>query len=150
MVAELERSAGGIIFRIEKGEIKYLLLHYKYKSEYYGFARGNIEEDESEIEAAKREIEEETGIKELEFAEGFKEKQKLFYRREGKLIYKEIILFLAETKEKEIKVTEHIGFIWADYEEAIKLLKFKNDKMLLEKANEFLIKMEKGSLKRFL
>ena len=72
---------------------------------------------------------------------GFKEWIKYFYKREGKNIFKVVTFFLAETKTKEVKISwEHQGYKWADFEEALKLLKFKNSQEILKKANEFLIK----------
>lgn len=136
-----EISVGALIFRKEKG-INYLLL-YKEANENYNslwvFPRGNIEEKESEMETAKREIFEETGIKDLKFVDGFKEKIFWFYKKDGKIIYKEAMFFLAETKIKEVKLSEeHNDYKWCKLKEAMKLLKFKNVKEILEKADKFL------------
>jgi len=138
-----ETSAGAIIFRKNK-ERKYLLLLYKGKNfNYWEFARGNIEKYESEKETIIREIEEETGIKDLEFVKGFKDKINFYYRREGKIIYKEIRYVLARTKTKKINLSnEHLDSCWATYEEALTKLKFKNDKEILTKAENFLKKRE--------
>jgi 8-oxo-dGTP pyrophosphatase MutT (NUDIX family) len=136
-----EVSAGAVVFKQEK-ERKYLLLykkaHEKYK-EQWGFSRGNIEKDEDEKEAAEREIEEETGLDDLKFAEGFKEKVKFFYRKEGEMVYKEVIWFIAETKKEKVKLSfEHNDYEWLPCKEAIERLTFKEDKKLLEKADKFL------------
>jgi len=133
-----ERSAGAIIFRKEKDKIKYLLLHYKYKGEYWGFPKGNIEKGESEIDTAKREIEEETGITDIKFLEGFKERVHYFYRREGQMVSKDVIFFLGKTRTKEVKISwEHVGYEWVDFDTAMKRLK-PNSRKILEKANKFI------------
>jgi len=149
-----EKSAGAIIYRKDNGVNHYLLLHYapaeKGKKGQWGFAKGHIEQGETEIETAKREIAEETGIKDLKIIPEFKELEKYFFRRnyglEGEArkkapwIFKSVIFFLAETKTKDIKISdEHIGFMWLPIEEAIKKTTFKNSKKLLEKANEFIV-----------
>ena len=54
-----ETSAGAVIFRRDN-EIKYLILHYKFKGDYWDFPRGNIEKGETEEQTAVREIKEET------------------------------------------------------------------------------------------
>ena len=63
-----EKSAGAIIYRMENGVAQYLLLHYtpssKGKRGQWGFAKGHVEAGETEIQTAKREIAEETGITE--------------------------------------------------------------------------------------
>ena len=62
-----EKSAGAIIFRTENGIKYYLLLHYAPsepgKRGQWGFAKGHVEEGETEEETARREVAEETGIK---------------------------------------------------------------------------------------
>jgi len=135
-----ERSAGAVIFRKEDGEIKYLLLHYKYKTEYWDFPKGNVEEGEDEKETAQREAKEETGL-EIDFVSGFEEKVSWFYKRGGETIFKETVYFLAEAKEGEAKVSEeHLGYGWFSYEKAFGKIKFKNSKEVLKKAHLFLSK----------
>ncbi|MDO8663561.1 MAG: diadenosine tetraphosphate hydrolase, partial [Candidatus Wildermuthbacteria bacterium] len=73
---------------------------------------------------------------------GFKEFIKYFFRIENKNIFKTVVFYLAGTKTKKIKISsEHIGFEWLPYEKALEQLTFKNAKNILEKANEFLLKM---------
>ena len=133
-----ERSAGAIVFK-KNGVVKYLLLHYKFKTDYWDFPRGNIEKDEYEHETALREIEEETGIKDVRLKKGFEEKVNWFYMRGGKRVFKEVIFFLAETRKEAVKLSkEHIGYAWLSYDNAVKRLTFKNAKGVLDKANEFL------------
>ncbi|HRR39455.1 MAG TPA: NUDIX domain-containing protein [Candidatus Paceibacterota bacterium] len=152
-----ERSAGAIIFRKEiflekKDKIYYLLLHYP--SGHWDFVKGHIEKGESERETAKREIKEETGIKDVKFIPGFIEKINYFFYRNLNdqkdpplsfnqnnkvLVLKEVVFYLAETKEKNVEISfEHIGYEWLEYKEAIKKVTFKNAREVLKKANEFL------------
>ena len=77
-----EKSTGAIIYRMENGIPLYLLLHYTPSNEgkrgQWGFAKGHVEVGETEIETAKREIFEETGIQDLKFIPGFKRLEKYF------------------------------------------------------------------------
>jgi 8-oxo-dGTP pyrophosphatase MutT (NUDIX family) len=131
-----EKSAGAIIFYVENDKVLYLLLKYP---TYWGFAKGIIEKDESEEEAAKREAEEEAGLRDLKFIGGFKEKIGWFFRAEGELVRKEAVYLLAETKNKQIKISEeHEGYKWCEFEEAQKLQRIKQNKKMLEKADNFL------------
>ncbi len=133
-----EVSAGAIIFRRDDG-IRYLLLHYE--EGHWDFAKGHIEDGEHEEVTVRREVEEETGIKEVQFIEGFKEKISYFFKADGKTIYKEVFFYLCETKEKDVKISfEHVNYEWLDYEEALERLTFKNAKEILKKANKFLEK----------
>ena len=140
----VERSAGAIVFCKKNNEIYYLLLRYpnssgNTKKEYWGFPKGHIERGEKIEETAKREVEEETGLKDIKFINGFKEQEKYFFTGGGKKIFKTVNSLLAETKTKEIKISsEHLGFKWLSYEEALKQLTFKNAKEILKKAHKFL------------
>ncbi len=138
----IEKSAGAIIFRKNK-QIKYLLLHYPSSARsakaYWDFPKGHIEKGEKELDTVKREVEEETGLKDLEFMMGFKERIKYFFKLKGKTIFKIVTFYLAKTKTKKIKISgEHMGYQWLSFEEALEQIAFKNSKELLMKANQFL------------
>lgn len=135
----IEKSAGAIVFRRENGEIKYLLIQYGWG--HWEFPRGMIEKEETLEETAKREIKEEVGIEDIEFIPGFKEWIKFFFKLKEKNIMKIATFLLAETKNKEIRLShEHQDFKWLPYQEALEQLTFKNSKEVLKKANEFLSK----------
>ena len=135
----MEKSAGMIIFRREKGSGKliYLLLHYP--AGHWDFPKGHIEAGETETDSALRETREETGISEIRLIEGFREKINYYYKKEGKTIYKEVIYLLAEANETEVKLSfEHSGFDWLAFDDAVKRITFRNSKEVLKKADEFL------------
>jgi len=139
----IEKSAGAIIFRKEEGKIYYLLLHYpssaKAKKDYWDFPKGHIDKGEKELDAARREIEEETGLKNVEFVDGFKEWIKYFFKFKEENILKFVTFYLAKTGNKNVKVSfEHIGYKWSLFEEALEQLTFENAKGILKKANKFL------------
>lgn len=146
----VEKSAGAIIFRKENNQIFYLLLHYpaiNRKGGHWEFAKGHIEEGEDYFETVKREVEEETGLKDIKILPGFKEHIKYFFKEKAeknkkqKWIFKLVTFFIAETYTKEIKIShEHLGFLWLPFEAAYKKTTYKNSKELLKKANEFISK----------
>src|SRR3989338_3303950 len=135
-----EKSCGAILFRKQKdGSSKYLLLHYG--AGHWDFPKGKQEKNEKDEQTAAREIKEETGIENIELVENFKETVKYFYKKNQETVYKEVIFFLAETHQEEIKLSsEHIGYAWLSYENAFKKLTFNNAKELLRNANQFLYK----------
>jgi bis(5'-nucleosidyl)-tetraphosphatase len=143
----VERSAGAVIFRREGDKIYYLLLHYpgashRAEKDYWDFPKGHIEKGEKIEDTVKREIFEETNLKEIEILPGFKETISYYFKFQGKNILKFVTFFLVETKEKEVKISsEHIGYEWLPFKEAIERLNFKNAKEILQKANEFLKKL---------
>ena len=131
-----EKSAGAIVYRKEK-EPMFLLLHYEMG--HWDFPKGKIESGEKDLETVKREIQEETGIKNIEILKDFKEKIQYYYKLKDELISKEVVFYLARTDAEKVNLSfEHIGFIWLSYDKALDKLTFKNAKQILKKANDFL------------
>ncbi len=132
-----EASAGAVIFYMQGNTPLYLLLHYE--SGHHDFTKGNIEKGEEEKETVRREIREETGIEDIIFIDGFREKISYFYRRSGKTIYKTVVFYLVRSNTRDIRLSyEHIGYKWLEYEEAIEMVTFKNSKSVLKKARDHL------------
>ncbi len=142
-----EESAGAIIYILKNNVPHYLLLHYP--SGHWEFARGHKEEGESEEITVRREVEEETGLRDIKIIPGFKEHTKLIFRRTYNLkpsekkrapwIVKIVTLYLAQAITQDVKISEeHQGFLWLPYEEAHKKL-LKKGRDVLEKAHQFLL-----------
>ncbi len=138
-----EHSAGFVIFRLERGVRKYLLLYKKadeiYK-ENWSFPKGWPDKGESDLGAAKRETAEEAGITKIKQINNFKEESKYSFRNSsGELISKTVTWFLGETKQKAVKVSwEHAGFEWQPYSKAMEQLTYNSDEIILKKAEKYL------------
>ncbi|MEK6856818.1 MAG: NUDIX domain-containing protein [Nanoarchaeota archaeon] len=131
-----ESSAGMIVYNPKLS--KFLLLE---DSSHWGFAKGGIETGEDEGKAAKRELKEETGIDNFKLVNNFLEKINYYYKKEGKTVYKEVVFFLVLTETEDVKISEeHKNYKWCSYEEAHKLIGFKNTRQVLKKANDYIMK----------
>lgn len=140
-----EKSVGAVIFRRVKfgsrDAILYLLLHYHQHDNYWEFPRGGMEAGESEMQTAVREIREETGLKQddLKFVPGYRVSIHYWYVLNGTRRSKDATYFLAETKNDAVRLSdEHLGFTWAEYDDAVKLFKFDNARNVLKQARDFL------------
>jgi bis(5'-nucleosidyl)-tetraphosphatase len=134
-----EKSAGIIIFRQLKTGREYLLLHYP--GGHFDFPKGHVEGDESEREAAFRELQEETGLSKIVWIEGFREKIHYFYTFRGEKMSKDVIYFLARTTQKKVTISfEHKDFLWLPFDKAYEKTTFQSSKDLLRKAEVFLRK----------
>lgn len=135
-----ERSIGAIIFKRgdpPKREPYFLLL--RYPGGYWEFPRGHVEAGEREHVTARREIREETGITHLRFLDGFREGYRFHFRREGRVITKDAIIYLVEVPKWIVRVSdEHFGYVWATYREAMKHLGFANAQQVMRRAGAFL------------
>jgi 8-oxo-dGTP pyrophosphatase MutT (NUDIX family) len=129
-----EVSAGIILINDNKD---FLLLNYP--SKHWDFVKGKMEEGETERETALRETNEETGINDVEFLDGFKEEIEYYFRADNQDIHKKVIFFLGKTKTTDIILShEHLDFIWLDFNNALNKITYKNAKNLLKKSKKFL------------
>jgi bis(5'-nucleosidyl)-tetraphosphatase len=130
-----ERSAGAVVFRETPSGRMYLLLENAGK---WDFPKGGIEKGESELDTVLREVEEETGLKDLKVLPGFRKVIEYFYRRDGKNVYKQVVYLLASTRSERVKISfEHQGYGWFHYPEAIKRASYNNSKVTMAEAERF-------------
>ena len=129
-----ERSAGAITYTIADQKRSYMLIQDFHNN--YGFPKGHLEENETDEEAAIREIREECGI-DIRLDPYFKEE--LFYiMPNGK--EKISVYFLGSfTDQKAVPQPEEVQkILFLSYEEAMKILTFNNMKEALRKAESYL------------
>lgn len=121
-----EKSCGCII--INNGKV---LLVYEKNRNFWGFPKGHMEEGETEIETALREVKEEVG---LEVEIDLEKRYTLNYIIRDE-IDKTAILFVAKTKNKEIVMQESEieNAKWCNFEEALDTLTFENWKEMFKK-----------------
>ncbi len=58
----------------------------------------------TEKETVVRELQEETGITDANFIDGFKETIAYFYRRQGLTVHKEVVFFVMESHTEKVTV----------------------------------------------
>jgi 8-oxo-dGTP pyrophosphatase MutT (NUDIX family) len=139
-----EKSCGAVIFIRNNGR-RYLLLHYE--GGHWDFVKGHVEGNETEKETVLRETQEEAGITDLSFIEGFRHRIGYYYRRAGRTVFKEVIFYLLETKTDAVRLSrEHVGFDWLSYDRAYARLTYKNAKDTIEKARDYLEEIEQKKL----
>ncbi len=137
-----EFSAGVVIYRMENGDPKYLILQHE--RGHWDFVKGNLEKNEKIRDTMIREAMEETGIQDLKFYDDFEKKISYFYRRSGKTVYKEVVFGLAETQTEQVKISyEHVAYRWVNYKEALKTLSFENSIKTIKKAHKRIMKKQK-------
>ena len=135
-----EQSVGTVLFIEESKEKLFLLLHYP--TGHWDFVKGKIENNESFEQATIRETKEETGIIDIEFIKGFKEKIEYSFKFNGDIVQKEVIFFLAKTNTKQVKISdEHLDYVWLDFNNALNKITYENAKNILIKAKNYLEKL---------
>lgn len=137
-MARIERSAGFVVFHRPAGptsERRYLLLD---SGRNWDFPKGHVNKNESDLDAAVRELREETGIADAQVVSGFSHEISYFFRqaRHG-LIRKTVVFFLAEAGTDSVAISrEHVGHVYLPYEQALKQLKFAGARQVLRAAEE--------------
>ena len=133
-----EKSCGVIAYKIIDDNIHYLIIQSKNGD--VGFPKGHVEEGETEILTAIRELKEETNV-EVEIIDGFRnqieyplpkkpdtQKQAVYYL--GKCISDRIIC-----QKTEVDRAEFIS-----YNDALEALTFESTKKVLKEAHRFICK----------
>ena len=130
-----EKSCGAIVYKKENQELKFLLVH-QYNS-HYSFPKGHMEENETELETALREIKEETNL-DVEIHTSFR--YQITYLVEPKNIMKDVVYFVATPKTFELisQVGEIDECVWCSYEEVLEKLEFDNIKEVFENAYNYI------------
>ena len=134
-----EKSCGAVVFRNDRssGELRRYVLMIKHSSfGHYSFPKGHVEAGESEKMTAEREVMEETSVK-IHINEKFR--QPVYYKPKPN-VKKEVVYFLAFTRQTEIKPRE--GEIeevaWVLVDDASKLLAHDNDRRVLSLALSYI------------
>lgn len=116
------RACGAVVFRRSDQGIRLLLLR-AYKN--WDFPKGLVEPGENELDAARREVREETGLDRLDYPFGDEFKETLPYADNKVARY-----YLAETDADKIELPvspelgrpEHHEYRWVSFDEAEDML----------------------------
>lgn len=131
-----EYSCGAVVFTRREGQLLFVIVQEQPGS--YSFPKGHMEGDETEIETARREIFEETGLRPA-FIDGFCQREE-YHLSERPGTWKRVTYFLAEFGDEPLvrQEGEIRRVLLLPYEEALKLLPHENQRQILMAAREFL------------
>lgn len=126
-----EKSCGAIVYRKSHGNIEILLIKHV-NSGHWSFPKGHVEAGETEMETAKREILEETGI-DVILDPTFRETVTYSPKKDA---HKVVVYFLAKAKNHDFTAQEEeIAQIrWVDIGHANSVLTYENDKTIVSRA----------------
>lgn len=126
-----ERAAGGVLFHDEDGRRLFLLLRHE-QGGHWGFPKGRIEAGESVLDAARREIREETGISNIELVDGVAVTSRYPILRDGRSLLKTVTYFAARVRGEPVCLSrEHTDARWATIAEAARILTHAESRRVL-------------------
>jgi 8-oxo-dGTP pyrophosphatase MutT (NUDIX family) len=101
-------SSGIIPLSKESGEWRvFLIAHYGYEK-YWGCPKGHVEQNETDRQAAERELTEETNLEIVRFLHEDPIYEEFEYIKEGKSVLKRILFFAAEVRGSVILQKQEI------------------------------------------
>ena len=124
-------------------KIYYLILKRKLHWKGWEFPKGGIDSLEIKKRAVKREINEETGLIPIKIKK-FNVKGRFKYHKEFKdrpgLIGQTYSLYSAQVKKGKVRIDkrEHTNYKWLEFEDAIKKLKWPNQKKCMRIVHSYL------------
>ncbi len=132
----IELSVGAIIryqtMDYNKDYAEFLLL--RNKRGFWGFPQGHKERGENDIQTLQREVQEETGIVNLEIHQYIGKIQYKYFRADGLRSEKEVKFYFATTSTREVIISnEHEDFKWTNYLDALSLLDHRQLKSIILK-----------------
>jgi len=147
-----QRSAGAICYRRTRRGIQYLLLstvHVKPGRTRWEFPKGKVEPGETNEEAARREVLEETGIEAETFTPGFLRENRYRFRVADELIDKTVIYYVtAVSLETPARISEESKALrWVRFQAARKMLSIRSLQDLLDEAHAFITGVPKRALR---
>lgn len=133
-------SAGVVPYRKTDSMREYLLLQYH--GGYWDLPKGKLEPGETKLEAALRELHEETGIINIALDPEFEDMISYsFYDHNRNKVEKTVYFFLGHLADNDTPIIlseEHRGYVWLDYDQAIHRLTYANAKNVLTKIDQFI------------
>ena len=148
-----ENSCGVIPFRRRDGRVEFLLLHsvmVRNPDAAWEFPKGSVEDGESEVETALRELREEAHLSKVELLPDFRDQVHYQYRRHGNEISKTVTFFTGEvfewstipeaapTHEHGSHPSEGVWYVWVSEKEAQRRLFHPGMRQQLNRASFFL------------
>ncbi len=146
MDTERQISAGGVVFRRRDGKIEAALISLK-GGKVWALPKGLAEKGESLARTAHREVKEETGldgriidkIGHIEYFFSLKEEEGT--KRYFKIVYFFLMEYTGGSVEDHDSEVDECR--WFPIEEAVKLMRYEDEKEILKKAKKMVKKMEK-------
>ncbi|MEX2008522.1 MAG: NUDIX domain-containing protein [Candidatus Spechtbacterales bacterium] len=143
----IQEQSFGVIPVLQEGDaLLFLLVQHAYRSGknkhhgHWAFPKGHAENGEDALAAARRELEEETGIVKTHLLKEPRFQERYHFQQEGDTIAKTVTYFIGLVSDGTVHPQEEEvqDFAWLPYEQALRRLTFKEGRRMLEEAHAYL------------
>lgn len=119
-------------------ELHFLLIQHQ--AGHWGFPKGHAETNETPVDAACREFEEETGIQDYRLLDETAFSESYRFTKKQKLIEKTVTYYVAlvQTKRVTVQADEVRDFAWLPYAVALQRITFPQSRRLLTQIHDHL------------
>lgn len=130
----------GVIVVLKGEQNKFLMLEREETKNDWTFAKGHAEEGETPKETAMRELEEETGIKEIEILDLplIHEEYEIVSHSEKRLKINDYFIGFVKDKDVKIEKEEIQSYKWVTFEEALNSFQHESRKQVLKEAQKYI------------
>lgn len=139
--AEKDRSFGVIPIYWKDG-VYYILL-VQHIGGHWALPKGHPEKGETAQETARREFEEETGIKRYTLLDNALFTERYFFMRKGKKVAKTVRYFVGEVADQNVimQPEEVLDYRWLTHDEALKRATHEGTRRLLRKVYRHVMRL---------
>ena len=133
-----ERSYG--VVPVKRGPAGWEVLLIRHHAGHWSFPKGHADEGETDLEAARREFEEETGIREYTLENGASFTERYWVQREGLRTAKTVKYFMGIVQNPEVRpqAEEIADFGWVPIQAAAARLTFPEARRILSEVIKYL------------
>lgn len=133
-----DTSYGVVPYQYVEGEWRVLLIQHK-GAKYWGFPKGHPEPGETPLEAASRELKEETNLRLTRLLSDIPLHESYDFFHQGQRISKTVLFFVAEVEGKlKLQEDEVSNGRWLSVAEACDLITYESGKYILGESTRFI------------
>ncbi len=128
------------VIPIRRQDRRFLFLLVQHHAGHWAFPKGHAEHGETAIQAARRELREETGISAVQLLQDAVLSETYYFKRDQQTVAKTVRYYIGIVGDAavQIQAAEIKDYRWVSFDEATRLITFSESRRVLSTAQEYL------------